>query len=419
MSMTALQPPTPINRWLTDLIQSRRQVRRIISLVGARQSGKTTLAQHMSGPEVEYRTLETEHTQQWAESDPEGFLAHDQQMLIIDEVQRVPRLVRHVKVAVDDDNRPGRFMLTGSADVTRLPQVAESLAGRVSQLRLRPLTQGELLSTKPSFVERCFAQDFAGGTAEYTQDDIMELAMRGGFPETIELDNHERLEWHRDYSNTILERDLLEIANLRRHDAVKDLLNTVAAWSARPVNLSKIGQRLSLTHPTINTYLNHLALLFLVDLVPAWAKTETGKVGKRPKLLLTDSGLMASLQGLNHAKLRQSPELSGPLLETFAYAELAAQIDATGKWHSNYHYYYNSQRELDFLLEDHEGALVGIEVKANPGFNKSAVRHLAWFRDNIAGTRPFVGVVLYTGKQLMRLSGNLWVVPFEELWSDR
>ena len=409
-------------RWQLAVIKSRMAVRRVILLLGPRQSGKSTIAKELAeaDEDIEYRNLDDPATLNDADTDQRSFVMHNQRMLIIDEVHRVPNLVRYVKLQVDEDNTPGRYLLTGSADVTGLPQVAESLAGRVAEIRLRPLTQGEILLAAPSFIKRCFEQDFKSRSeVDCSFEKILPLALRGGFPEVLELTEAERFKWHTDYVKVMLARDLQEIANIQRAGELRKILQVVAAWSAKGLNMSQIGAKLKMHRQTMASYLNYLEALFMVDFVPSWGKTQHSKVMKRDKLFMSDSGLMASLLGITTEKLHHSPDLAGAVMETFTCNELLAQVDASDYEYDLYHFEYNSQREIDFILEDHTGALVGIEVKAHSRFDTSDFRHLKWFRQNLASGRPFVGIVLYTGNRVLNFSDNLWLIPFTELWSDR
>lgn len=405
-------------RWQSQTIETAMKERRVLLLTGARQCGKTTLVRQIASKDTEYRTLDDGTLKEIAEADPQGFVKHKAGMLIIDEVQRAPALLTAIKKVVDEDTRPGQFLLTGSADIQTLPNVRESLAGRVAKIRLRTLTEGEIKGAQPKFLKRAFDQDFEYGWQVYDRDDVLETAFRGGFPEAITLKGRARRRWHRDYIEALLERDLKDIARIHRHDAMRELVRVMAAWSSKFMDLSAIGAGLSIQRPTLESYINALESLYLVERVHPWTKTDYGRVGKQKKVFMTDGGLMASILGWDLDHVRLDGDRAGKLVESFAFNELAALVDMSDGECELYHYRDRERREIDFLIERDDGALLGIEIKAAAGAKKSDFRHLSWFRDNLAGERPFVGIVLYAGDFAGSFGKGLWAVPFGAMWGD-
>lgn len=167
---------------------------------------------------------------------------------------------------------------------------------------------------------------------------------------------------------------------------------------------------------TLESYINALEMLFIVERVPAWTKTDYGRVGGHSKLFMTDSGLMASILGWNEDKITLSPDRLGKLFETFVCAEISSLIDANDGMYQLFHYRDREQREIDFIIEREDEVLLGIEVKASTTVGRGDFKHLRWFRDNIAGDRPFFGIVLYAGTYTGSMGKNLAVVPFGSLW---
>ena len=265
--MTVIYP-----RWQMATIQHMMSEWRVLMLSGPRQSGKTTLARELESEKTEYRTLDDGTLREAAEIDPQGFIKHRTETLIIDEVQRVPSLLPAIKKAVDEDHRPGQYLLTGSANIQSFPTVRESLAGRIAKIRLRPLSQGEIKKKSPRFIESAFQQSFSQRHADYDRDAILEIAFRGGFPEPMALQSRGRKRWHTDYIGAILERDLKEIAKIHRKNAMRDLVSILASWSGKFMDLSAIGSNLSIQRATIESYIYALETLFLVERVYPWAK---------------------------------------------------------------------------------------------------------------------------------------------------
>ncbi len=407
-----------INRWQNKTIMISKRERRVLLLAGPRQCGKTTLVRKMESINVEYRTLDDGTLQDLAEADPMGFVKHNKEMMIIDEVQRVLPLLLAIKKVVDENNRPGQFLLTGSANFQTMPDVQESLAGRISKIRLRTLTEGEILRSEPRFLDSCFDQKFKDSDQAYSRDDIIRSALRGGFPETLNLEPLARARWHRDYIEALLSRDLVDIARIHRHEKMRDLVKILSAWSSKFMNISTIGTGLGITRPTLESYINALESLYIIEQVEPWTKIDYARVGKQKKLFMTDSGLMSSMLGLREERVRLDPDQAGKLVETFAYNELAAQVDSSGGEYSLYHYRDREKREIDFIVERDDGALLGIEIKSAATISKNDFKHLRWFKKNLVDDRSFTGIVLYAGEHAGSFGDGLWVVPFGAIWRN-
>lgn len=391
--------------------------RRVLLLSGPRQSGKTTLARELDSDETEYRTLDDSTLREAAENDPQGFIKQIKKTLIIDEVQRVPSLLPEIKKVVDEDTRLGRYLLTGSANIQALPTVTESLAGRIAKIRLRPLTQGEIRKNIPRFLDFVFEQSFPTNPTHYDRDAIMEIAFKGGFPEALTLQDAARRRWHIDYIDAILEKDLKDLANIRRKNAMQQLVRVLASWSGKFMDLSAIGSGLSIQRPTIESYINALESLYLVERIHPWTKTDYARVGKQSKLFMVDSGLMTSLLNWKIDQVRLDPDRSGKLMETFAFNEIAAQVDAGNGCYELLHYRDREKREIDFLIERDDGALLGIEIKAGSAVNKKDFKNMKWFQNNLSTNQDFIGIILYTGEFPASFGNNLWAIPFGLLWA--
>jgi len=231
------------------------------------------------------------------------------------------------------------------------------------------------------------------------------------------LQDRGRKRWHTDYVNAILERDLKEITRIHRKNAMRELVHTLAAWSGKFMDLSAIGSGLSIRRPTIESYINALETLYLVERVYPWTKTDYDRVGKQSKLFMVDSGLMASLLGWKMNQVRLDSDRSGKLIETFAFNEIMAQVDAGDGRYELFHYRDREKREIDFLIEREDNALLGIEIKAGSAVKKKDFNHMRWFRKNLRKNQTFIGIILYTGEFPASFGNNLWAVPFGLLWS--
>lgn len=404
-------------RWQETSVAGVLTERRIVCIGGARQCGKTTLVKRFLTPKMFFHTLDNPGLRQVAESDPIGFVQHAGGLMIIDEIQHVPDLLSAIKIEVDGDRRPGQFLLTGSTNIQSLPVVMESLAGRISHVRLRQLTQGEIFGTSPHFLDDMFAQNFHYKSQEKIgRADLIKLALRGGYPESVSLGPDKSKKWHRDYIDALLQRDLRQVANITRHHTMRELIRTLAAWSGKFMDQTAICAKLSLQRSTLLAYINALEMMYLVERVPAFTHTDYERTGKQEKIYMTDSGLAASLLNWKYDQVQFDADRSGKIIETFLYNEIATLVDVSDGKYALFHYRDREKREIDFLIERDDGALLGIEIKAGSVIASNAIKHLKWFGDHIAGDRPFTGIVLYTGEKSGKLAPNIQAVPVSMMW---
>ncbi len=403
-------------RWQKRIIEQALKTRRVILLAGARQCGKTTLAKQLISEKRAYLTLDDATLKEAAESDPQNFVKHIGNTLIIDEIQRVPSLLPAIKKVVDEDTRSGQYLLTGSANIQALPSTQESLAGRITKVRLRPLSQGEIRESEPNFLTHVFNQSFDFKWNFYERDAILDMAFQGGFPEALMLEGRNQKKWHKDYIEALLERDLKDVARIHSYDSMRSLIKILAVWSSKFMDVSSISSGLSIHRPTVAAYINALETLYIVERVPPWTKTDYDRVGKQSKIFMADSGLMSSLLSWNMDQVRFDPDRMGKLVETFIFNELAAQIDASEGEYELYHYRDREKREIDFLIEREDQMTLGIEVKASSTIYKKNFKHLQWFQEHLMKDRLFIGIVLYSGNVPLSFGQNLWAIPISMLW---
>lgn len=404
-------------RWQIEGVLKSLHTRRVTMLVGARQCGKTTLVKKLMDEQAIYRTLDNKALLDAAITDPIGFVNHADELMIIDEVQRAPILLPAIKMNVDENTNYGRFLLTGSAKIQDLPTVNESLAGRIRKIRLRPLTQGEINNSAPTFISNAFAENFERNYLKISKDDCLHSALLGGYPEAIFLNNEfDAKQWYLDYVQSILERDLKDLLNIRRTDSIKKLLYVLSAWSTKFMDYSAIGAGLGLSRPTIVSYINALDALYLVERVQPWSHTDYDRVGKQDKFFMSDSGILSALLGYRFEELRFDGDQNGKLIETFVFNQIAAEVDVTDNAYKIYHYRDRLKREIDFIIENEKNEILGIEVKAGSAVSNDAFKHLHWFKENMAKDKKFIGIVLYTGDSPLRFGKQMWALPISSLW---
>ena len=407
------------SRRLAKNLENALDNRRVVILSGARQTGKTTLTEQIKAPGFDFRTLDDTDLLDLALTDPKGFVKTSAKTLVIDEIQKAPKLIPEIKMIVDKDNRNGQFLLTGSVNLQTIPSVTESLAGRVKNIRLRPLAVGEILKTKPTFLERAFNADFPAFVHGYDKQAIFDFAFRGGYPEAVRIkDINERREWCKDYLKTLIDYDLADIANIRRKDALEELLPILTGWSAKFIDMNAVSASLSLTKATLDSYVNWLFSLYIFEKVSPWLKTDYERVGKKSKLYAADTGLMTSLLNWRTDSVMLDVDRSGKLMETFVFQELAAQVDLESRY-SLYQYRDREKREIDFIVERDDGAILGIEVKAGHNVSRKDFAPQEWFRDNIIKNKnPYIGIVLYSGDRTIKYSEDLLAAPIASLWIE-
>jgi len=403
------------SRWQAPVITKALKTRRVILIAGARQCGKTTLAKTLVSPSSLYRTLDDKLLLEAAKIDPQAFIKKNNDthsLMIIDEVQKAVDLIPAIKMAVDENTAPGQYLLTGSADLQSLPGVTESLAGRIRKIPLRPLAQGEILGSSPNFLENSFNQNWTPAKQDLSRDEIINIALRGGYPEPLYFENYDRTLWHQNYIDTLLERDLKDIVNIRRQDSMEKLVTVIAAWSTKPIDISAIGSSLSLQRQTLESYLNALQSLYLIDRIPAYSNSDYDRIGNQSRLIMNDSGLMASILRWELEDIRFDGDRVGKLIETHIGNELQKHIDATEDRYVLSHYRDKDKREIDYLITGPHGDLLGIEVKASTSPSLSDFKNLQWFKENLVPkNKKFIGIVLYTGPHVLSMGEDLWVVP--------
>lgn len=386
---------------------------------GPRQCGKTTLARMVGDPAgYAYRTFDDEVLRAAAQADPTGFVADLPDKVTLDEVQRVPTLFLALKAAIDRDRKPGRFILTGSANVLLLPQLSDSLAGRMAVLRLHPLSQAELRGQPSPFLDLLFEAGFQGRSMDRLGLELAEQVVAGGYPAALERTHApRRASWYHDYLETLLQRDVRDLARIHALEALPRLLQMAATQTARLVNIAALAAAFQLSRPTIDAYVALLARLFLLEEVPPWHSNQLSRLLKSPKLHLGDTGIAAALLGVDAAALQQNRALLGQLLETFVYQELRRQASGRDDRLAFYHFRNKEGVEVDLVLERGALHLAGIEVKAAASVQEADFRGLRKLRE-AAGPRFRCGVVLYDGEHLVGFGDRLFAVPLRGLWEN-
>ena len=407
------------NRNITNKVLAALQDTPVVFVNGARQTGKSTLVQKLITRKhpAQYLTFDDSNVLSAASSDPAGFIAGLEGSLIIDEVQRVPDLFLAIKAEVDKNRKPGRFLLTGSANVLLLPKIAESLVGRMEILTLWPLSQGEIESRKETFIDRLFSdKSLSGGSSSITTKNLTKKILSGGFPEVLSrTDVNRQKAWFNSYITTILQRDVRDISNIEGLTSIPRLLSLVAARTGGLLNYAELSRSFSMPQTTLKRYLSLLETTFLIKLLPAWSGNLGKRLVKSPKTLLTDTGLISHLIGIDFERVKSEPQLFGALLENFVAMELVKQASWSKSQPQLYHFRTQTGQEVDILLEDSAGKIVGIEVKASSTVKADDLKGLRLLADSV-GKKFIRGVILYCGSEYVPFGAKLAAIPMNELW---
>jgi predicted AAA+ superfamily ATPase len=391
---------------------------RVVLLNGARQTGKSTLAQQVASERGgQYLTLDDPSVAGLARSDPRALVGAAGDFTVIDEVQHAPQLLPALKQIVDRDRTPGRFLLTGSANVLLLPQLAESLAGRMEILPLQPLAQGEIEGAEPSLVDDVF-----GGarwrlrTLPVDRTEVCGRILRGGFPEAVARAGARREAWFRSYLTSLLQRDVRDLANIEGLTDVPRLLSLLAARTSGLMNASEVSRAAGIAHSTLRRYLTLLEATFILQPLPAWSENLGKRLVKSPKIHLLDAGMTAHLRGDGDARALSRSASLGPLLETFVVQEVRKQLGWSSVGAQAFHLRTSAGVEVDLVLEAPDRRIAGIEVKASSTIDAADFRGLRALAEG-TGRRFARGVVLYLGDKQLPFGDDLWAVPMSSLWS--
>lgn len=410
-----------LTRHILPLLEEALSDTPVVLVNGARQTGKSTLVQALAQQQGRrYLTLDDQTTLAAATHDPAGFIAGLDGPVALDEVQRAPALFLAIKAEVDRNRQPGRFLLTGSANILMLPEIADSLAGRMEVLTLWPLSGAEL-SGQPecNLADVLFNGDLSGLKPTHLERSaLIEKLLAGGFPEAVErIVTRRRSSWFDNYMQSILYRDVRELAHIEQLTEIPNLLTLLANRSASLLNLAELSRSTDLSQTTLKRYFTLLETLFLVYRLPAWARNPGKRLVKAPKVFLPDSGLLAHLLGQDEASLMENLGLPGSLVETYVLSELLKHLTFSEQRLSLWHYRTQGNVEVDFILENRQGKISGIEVKASHSVEAKDFKGLKHLQETEA-ERFVQGMVLYTGREVLAFGEGLWAVPVSVFLGD-
>ena len=389
---------------------------RVVLVTGPRQSGKTTLVQQFATPARTYVTLDDKPTLKAAQDDPTGFI-RALGSAVIDEIQHAPDLMLAIKVAVDIDKTPGRFLLTGSANVMALPTIGDSLAGRIALVELMPLSQSEIHGTSGHLIDRLF--DGKRPTTDMPPvvgAELRKIILDGGYPEARKRATARRkAAWFADYLRLIIDRDARDTANIGQLEQLPILVAHLAEQAGSSVNISNLATSLKLSRQTVARYVEALERIFLVRSLRPWHSNKISRLVRTPKLLFFDSGLLAAQLGVADLEPQRPLPAAGALFETFVHGELRKLIGWSEVRMTMYHFRTREGDEVDFVLEGPRGQIVGIEVKSSATLKRSDFSGLRKLED-AAGDKFIYGLLLHDHDRMTPHSERIMGAPLSWLW---
>lgn len=415
-----MTPGSAYPRFATPRLEQALAESPVVLIHGPRQCGKTTLAQAVGDAlGYAYFSFDDAVTLAAATSDPVGFVGDLPGRAVLDEVQRAPSLFTALKRAVDRDRRPGRFLLTGSANVLLLPTLADSLAGRMEILRLHPLAQSEMAGVEPTFLDSLLGRGFKARPYERLGKELIRRIVAGGYPAALARTTpRRRATWYRDYIETLVQRDVRDLARIASLDALPRLLTLAAGQTARLLNVSDLAAPFQVSRPTIREYVTLLERIFLLEELPPWHSNRLSRLIKTPKLHLTDTGVACALLGLDEAALSDDRGTLGQLLETFVLQEIRRQASWRDDDLRLHHLRDKDGVEVDLVIEQGGRTLAAVEVKASATVTAADFRGIRRLRGAV-GKRFACGVVLYDGEASVGFGDGLFAVPIRTLWEPQ
>jgi len=411
-----------IKRNVESIVLETLQDTPVTIIQGARQVGKSTLAKMVAtGIRHKSVTMDSDEILAAASENPFEFVSQfTEGTLIIDEVQKCPVLLNAIKQSVDMDRRPGRFLLTGSADIHNVKGAKESLAGRAETVLLEPFSVGEKMKIKEDFITSLAGGDILSrfnGIKPASRAKYAELIAEGGYPEANKREGKRRSAYFRNYLTRVLDHDAEEMSGLAHLERLSKLYNVLAGETSKIFIKANASRLVGIPESSISGYILLLENLCLLNMLPSWGNNYSRRAISKPKITIPDTGLVCAVNGINSdfiGRIENGNQL-GPLLETFVINEIGKQRTWSATDYSIFHYRDRDNKEVDLVVELTNGQIITIEVKAASSFSQKDFAGMKMIRDKV-GTRFLCGIVLYTGNEVQPFGDRLFVAPISAIW---
>lgn len=414
-----------VQRKIESTIVEMLKYFRVVAINGPRQSGKTTLQKKIAkSNEMNYYTFDNSKTFNMVNDDTNGFIDYvsEEKNVAIDEVQMIPSVIPAIKMAVDDKNRKGMFLLTGSSDMFKNSKIKESLAGRMASFNLYPLSYGEINKRDINIIDKLFSDDF--NKLEIYEDTSREsfitAVINGGYPEVYDLPVKAKIAWYDFYIKSRITKDIAEFEDVKMEKLIHldNLLKVLASQVGSLVNYTSIANSIGIADKTVRKYIQILEALYIVKLVPAYSNNMLKRVIKSPKVHFIDSGLASYLLNSSvEASLIGQNEHLGNLVETFVYSELIKHQSYSEENVEIYHFRDVKQKEVDFVIESHKGDIVALEIKSGSNIKKEHFNGLIALGKTMKN-KNFKGILLYGGDEILPYTIDdfkFWIIPLRVL----
>jgi predicted AAA+ superfamily ATPase len=404
-------------RTIQPLLEDALKRSPIVLLTGARQTGKTTLVKEIGAHHnYHYITFDDIRFLSAAQSDPAGFIAGLPKPVILDEVQRVPEIFLPLKKDIDENRVPGRYLLTGSANPLMIPRLGDAFVGRMEIFTLYPLSQGELLGKKEQFIEHLLKQEIPMVQRNpIIRPELLEKIIIGGYPSVQNASAQARESWINSYINTLLQRDVQDLAQISGLSEFPQLLRLLATRTSNLLNVAELSRSSTIAISTLHRYLTLLEALFIISLITPWHANLSKRLVKAPKTSFIDTGILTFLLGIDQERLLNNSMLVGGILENFVISELKKQISWSTHRINLFHFRTQTGIEVDAVLETSAGAVIGIEIKASDTVTPSDFKGLKYLQEE-TGKNFIAGIVLYTGSESIPFGKNLYALSINSLW---
>ncbi len=411
-----------IARKIEKKIEAALQNFRIVMISGPRQSGKTTLVKKIATlKKMDYITLDEPSKQLLAADDPQNFIKfYAKKPLCIDEVQLSNELIPYIKMKVDSSNKKGQFLLTGSADISRMANITESLAGRVVEYNLYPLSNSEIKDKNYNIIDKLFSDDFFDIDWQTDFSDVLNSIIRGGYPEVIDMDQSFQDEWFASYIRARVQKDIFEFKNisLSKQKGVEKLLKLLATYASSILNFNSIAKKVQMDNKTVSSYIDVLEAMYIVKKLPPYFSNKSLSIIKSPKIHFIDTGLLSHLLKLNEKLLFEKKDsMYGNVIENFVYSELLKESTYSKEKVDIYHYRDIRKKEVDFVIENRQKQIITIEVKAKTSIKKDDLRTTLELSKKFED-KYLRGYIFYGGNEIMPISiekKSFYLIPLSIL----